>query len=119
MILRIIDQIIQLKEVILILDGYMLEYIKIVELILSENKFYLAPTNNIAFEKDYIEHLLNRNTKFRDSKNKLKMWKTFNWIITEEKRLTSKVTIDGKRRHVIVFNIKSFKLLQEIQEESN
>lgn len=95
----------------------MLEYIYIIEDLIKNNSFYNAANENLAIEKDYIEYLLNRHTKFRDAKKKLKLWKQLNWIVVEKGRLTSKISIKGIRTHAIVFNMQSYELLKEVQNE--
>jgi hypothetical protein len=99
------------------LNDYMSEYIYIVEDLIKNNSFYKAANHNIAIDKDYILYLLNRNTVFRDGKSKLKLWKQLNWTIAEKSRLTSKITLNSVRTHVVVFNMQSFKLLKEIKQE--
>jgi hypothetical protein len=101
------------------LNNYMTEYISIVEFLIENNSYYKTKSDNIAIEKDYIEYLMSRNTLYREPLNKLRLWKQLNWIVAEGRRFTSKVTIESKRKHLIVFNMRSYKFLKEIQEEAN
>ncbi|MEN8905631.1 MAG: hypothetical protein ABF289_06685 [Clostridiales bacterium] len=100
------------------LNDYIVEYIYIIDDLIKNKSFYKAAKENIAIDKDYVEYLLSRNTLFRDGKNKLKLWKQLNLTVTEEGRLTSKITLNGVRTHVVVFNMQNYKLLKEIQEET-
>jgi hypothetical protein len=97
------------------LKEYMLEYIDIVDLIIKNNSYYKLKSENIAIEKDYLKDIMLKRFIYYDFSKKLKLWKQLNLIVTEGRRFTSKITINSKRKPVIVFNIKTYKILKDVQ----
>jgi hypothetical protein len=98
-------------------NDYMLEYLAIVDFLIENNSYYKLKSENIANDKEYIKYLMSINNNCFDFSKKLKLWKQLNLIVTEGRRFTSKITINSKREHVIIFNMKTYEILKEIQTD--
>lgn len=79
------------------LNNYIKEFIAITDYLIKNGrrttlKFLIVP-------KTEIEPLLDRN-KFDTSLNKLKLWKSLNWIDVEDERVTRRVYDSGSGKYI-------------------
>lgn len=98
-----------------LIKNLIIEYINIVDLILSKNKFYNLKDGNIGIEISILDKLLCKHAYLK-SRKKLKLWKTLNLIITEKDLYTCKKRVikDNQRirTRFYVINLNTFHVLK-------
>ncbi|MBN1468754.1 MAG: hypothetical protein JW924_08520 [Fusobacteriaceae bacterium] len=93
------------------------EYRELVQYFLKNNNCFRLEDSNIGILKEHIIKLLSKYA-FLDVKEKLKLYKTLNLIITDENRYTSKRVIirnnEKKRERIFIINMKTYNIINSI-----
>jgi hypothetical protein len=94
-----------------------LEYIRLVEFLIDENLIYRFKDSNIAVERNILRKLLDKHSFF-NVREKLKLWKILNFIITDNDLYTTKkMVIKNNERVRIRFyllNMNTYKILKNV-----
>jgi hypothetical protein len=95
------------------------EYLNIVTLIIESDNFYMLKIGKIAVEKEILVKLLNKHN-YLTLKEKLNIWRAFNFIHSDNKKYTVKRVVEKDnvkvRTRFMVINTKPFALLKKYIE---
>lgn len=100
------------------LNYYISEFVAIADYLIKSKTHYKKTLTFIVTPKKQIEELLDKN-KFDTSKNKLKLWKSLNWIDAEEERLTKRIYDKDNETYIpcIKIYIKVYETLKEYSKK--
>jgi hypothetical protein len=97
------------------IKSLIVEYVKLVDFLIDEDLIYRFNDGSIGVERESLDKLLDKHAFFK-VKEKLKLWKTLNFIVTEEKLYTKKKRIikDNERVRIrfYIINKKTYSILK-------
>ncbi len=67
----------------------------------------------LVISRDELESLLNKN-RYLTALEKLKIWKSMNWIDADENQTTKKVCLDGVRRRCVKLDVTVYQTMKEL-----
>lgn len=67
----------------------------------------------LVISRDELEGLLNKN-RYLTALEKLKLWKSMNWIDADENQTTKKVCLDGVRRRCVKLDTGVYQTMKEL-----
>lgn len=95
------------------IEKYVNEFISIYSYLTTKD-FTVKLPGYLAAPKQEIDKLLLKYL-YAEPKDKLKLWKAFQWIRCDDNRLTSKVSQGGKRIHMVVMSDAAYTILCKTQ----
>jgi expansin (peptidoglycan-binding protein) len=99
-----------------LLKVYANEFVKIVDYVIKNNLGYVHK-ETIAIPKDIIIEAMQYNM-YEEPREKLRIWRSLNWISTEKERYTKMVRIDKETKRLVVVNADVYNTLKIINEKT-
>ncbi|MEN8904454.1 MAG: hypothetical protein ABF289_00685 [Clostridiales bacterium] len=105
-----------------IIKNLVAEYLSIIDFLIKENSIYKFEDGNIGIEINCLNKILDKYS-FITVRQKLKLWKTLNMIITDNDLYTTKKWIiqdnEKVRIRVYLVNLKTFYTLKNVFNSHN
>ncbi|MEN8905411.1 MAG: hypothetical protein ABF289_05580 [Clostridiales bacterium] len=98
------------------------EYFNIVALLINNENFQSKSNNFMYVEKDILINLFKKHS-YLTVNEKLRVWKTLYFLISDKNRYTIKRVVEKdnlkKRTRLIIVNVKTYRLFNKLELNKN